>query len=423
MYLTQKNKIRNLSSTEFEALRQLCRLSKNMYNVGLYNIRQFYFAEKRYLRYESNYHQCKENENYKLLPTDIAQQTLKVVSRSFESFLKLIQAAKKGLYRFEQILMPRYLPKDGYFPLIIPRIKVKDGFFNIPISRAFKQEYGTVKIPFPERLKDKELKEVRVLPKYNARFFEVEFIVKEDTPESKKSDNSLAIDLGLDNLAACVSNTASSFILDGRKLKSINQWYNKQNARLASIKDRQGIKGITTQQVQIVVNRNNRVRDYLNKAVRYIADWCLENQVTNIVVGVNPGMKKEINLGKKTNQKFVQIPHHSFRMKLDAMCERYGWNYIDQEESYTSKASFIDSDELPVFNADNPTEYQFSGKRIKRGLYKSKHGFIVNADCQAAANIGRKSNLNGFTPDRVAASLAMPLRVKFDGVYAVKFTP
>ncbi|MEL7039364.1 MAG: RNA-guided endonuclease TnpB family protein, partial [Cyanobacteria bacterium J06592_8] len=94
MYLTQKNKIRNLSSTEFEALRQLCRLSKNMYNVGLYNIRQFYFAEKRYLRYESNYHQCKENENYKLLQTDIAQQTLKVVSRSFESFFKLIQAAK-----------------------------------------------------------------------------------------------------------------------------------------------------------------------------------------------------------------------------------------------------------------------------------------------------------------------------------------
>ncbi|MEL7038997.1 MAG: transposase, partial [Cyanobacteria bacterium J06592_8] len=242
----------------------------------------------------------------------------------------------------------------------------------------------------------------------------VEFIIKEDTLPPQETDNSLAIDLGLDNLAACVSNTGSSFILDGRKLKSINQWYNKQNARLASTKDKQGIKGITVQQVKIVVNRNNRVRDYLNKAVRYIANWCRENQITNIVVGVNPGMKKEINLGKKNNQKFVQIPHHAFRRKLSAMCERYGWTYIEQEESYTSKASFIDGDELPIFNADNPSEYKFNGKRIKRGLYKSKHGILVNADCQAAANIGRKSNLNGFTPDRVAASLTMPLRIKFD---------
>ncbi len=389
-----------------------------MYNVGLYNVRQFYFAEKQYLRYESNYHQCKTNENYQLLNTDIAQQTLKVVSRSFQSFFKLIQVAKSGLYRFEQIRLPRYLPRSGYFPLIMPRVKVKDGFFNVPMSRAFKKEYGAVKIPFPERLKDKELKEVRIIPKYNARFFEVEFIVIEDAQKPQKTDNSLAIDLGLDNLAACVSNTGSSFLMDGRKLKSINQWYNKQNARLASIKDKQGIKGITAQQVSIVVNRNNRVRDYLNKAVRYIADWCLENHITNIVVGVNPGIKKEINLGKNANQKFVQIPHHSLRVKLKAMCERLGWTYIEQEESYTSKASFLDGDQLPVFNADNPIGYKFSGRRIQRGLYKSKYGFLVNADCQAAANIGRKSSLNGFTPDRVAASLAMPLRIKFERALA-----
>ncbi|MGD1698470.1 RNA-guided endonuclease InsQ/TnpB family protein [Dapis sp. BLCC M229] len=414
MYLTQKNKIRNLSSTEFKALRQLCRLSKNMYNVGLYSVRQFYFSEGGYLRYESNYHYCKENENYQLLQTDIAQQILKVVDRSFKSFFNLIQKAKESLYRFEQIRMPRYLKKEGYFPLIIPRIRVKDGYFNIPMSRKFKAEYGAVKIPFPERLADKNLKEVRIIPRFDAQFFEVEFITESERQPTVKTNNVLAIDLGLDNLATCVSNTGSSFILDGRKLKSINQWYNKENSRLQSIKDKQGIKGLTKKQISITVNRNNKVRDYLNKATRYLINWCRKNRISTLVVGVNYSMKQNINLGKKTNQKFVQIPHHSLRMKLKAMCDRYGLTYSEQEESYTSKASFLDGDLIPVYNADNPTEYSFSGKRVKRGLYKTREGKLINADSNGAANIGIKSNLNGFIPDRLEASLAMPLRVKFD---------
>ncbi|NEP83667.1 MAG: IS200/IS605 family element transposase accessory protein TnpB [Okeania sp. SIO3B3] len=414
MYLTQKNKIRNLSSQEFKALKQLCRLSKNMYNVGLYSVRQFYFAEGGYLRYESNYHYCKDNENYQLLQTDIAQQTLKVVDRSFKSFFNLIQKAQESLYRWEQIRIPRYLKKEGYFPLIIPRIKVRNGYFNIPMSRKFKAEYGAVKIPFPQRLVGKNLKEVRIIPRYGARFFEVEFITEEEPQTVVKSDNALAIDQGLDNLATCVSNTGSSFILDGRKLKSINQWYNKENSRLQSLKDRQGIKGLTKKQISITVNRNNKIRDYLNKAARYLINWCRENQISTIVVGVNPGMKKHLNLGKKNNQKFVQIPHNIFRLKLKAMCHRYGLNYTEIEESYTSKASFLDNDRIPIYNADNPKEYSFSGKRVKRGLYKTKQGKLINADCNGAANIGIKSNLNGFTPDRLEASLAMPLRVKFD---------
>ncbi|MGB3509400.1 MAG: transposase [Microcoleaceae cyanobacterium] len=424
MYLTQKNKIRNLSSQEFKALRQLCRLTKNMYNVGLYSVRQFYFTEGGYLRYESNYHDCKDNEseaplqeaNYQLLQTDIAQQTLKVVDRSFKSFFSLIQKAKEGLYRVEQIRLPKYLNKEGYFPLVMPRIKVINGYFNIPMSRKFKAEYGAVKIPFPERLTGKNLKEVRIIPRFDARFFEVEFITEEKPQPIVKSDNALAIDLGLNNLATCISNTGSSFILDGRKLKSINQWYNKENSRLQSIKDKQGIKILTKKQVNITVNRNNTVRDYLNKAARYLINWCIDKNISAIVVGVNQGMKQNINLGKKTNQNFVQIPHNIFRFKLEAMCDRYGLTYIEQEESYTSKASFLDNDEIPVFNADNPTEYSFSGKRIQRGLYRTRQGKLINADCNGAANIGKKSNLNGFTPDRLEASLAMPLRVKFAGL-------
>jgi IS605 OrfB family transposase len=413
MYLTQKCQIRDLSKQEFLALRELCHLSKNLYNVGLYSVRQFFFAESRYLRYESNYHYCKGNENYKLLNTDIAQQTLKVVDRSFRSFFNLIKAAKQGLYRFEQIRLPGYLPPYGYFPLIMPRIKVKEGYFDIPMSNEFRKQFGSVRIPFPERLVGKKLKEVRIVPKYKARFFEVEYIVEAGVePQPVDPNNKLAIDLGLGNLATCVSTTGASFIVDGKPLKSFNQWYNKENGRLQSIKDLQGIKGTTDRQARLAINRNNRIRDYLNKTARHIINWCIEQKIGTVIVGVNPGMKQEINLGSRTNQNFVQIPHWSLRNKLKALCERYGLIYIEQEESYTSKASFLDGDEIPTYNPDNPQEYKFSGKRIKRGLYRSRSGHLVSADANGAANIGKKCSLNGFNLERVVAVLAQPLRVK-----------
>jgi IS605 OrfB family transposase len=413
MYLTQKCQIRDLNKPEFLALKELCRLSKNLYNVGLYSVRQFYFAEQKYLRYESNYHQCKGNENYKLLNTDIAQQTLKVVDRSFRSFFSLIKSAKNGLYRFEQIRIPGYLPKDGYFPLIMPRIKVKDGCFEVPMSNEFRKQFGSVRIPFPERLAGEKLKEVRILPKYNARFFEVEFVVEvEPEPQNVDPNNALAIDLGLNNLAACVSTTGASLIVDGKPLKAINQWFNKENARLQSIKDLQGIKGITERQARLTINRNNRVRDYLNKTARRIIDWCVEQKIGTVIVGVNPGMKQDINIGSRNNQNFVQIPHWSLRNKIKSLCERYGLVYQEQEESYTSKASFLDGDTIPTYNPDNPQEHQFSGKRVKRGLYRTQNGHLINSDCNGAANIGRKSNHNGFNSEWVVAVLAQPLRVK-----------
>lgn len=412
MYLTQKNQIRGLSKPEFTALRELCRLSKNLYNVGLYSVRQFYFSEQKYMRYESNYHHCKSNENYQLLNTDIAQQTLKVVDRSFRSFFSLIKAAKNGLYRFEQIRLPKYLPKGGYFPLIMPRVKVKDGVFEVPMSNTFKKQFGSIRIPFPERLQGKKLKEVRILPKYNARFFEVEYIVEQEAePQIVDPQKALAIDLGLNNLATCVSTTGASFILDGKRLKSINQWFNKVNASLQSIKDLQGIKGTTERQARLTRRRNNQVRDYLNKAARYIIDFCISNQIGTVIIGFNPGMKQEINIGKRNNQNFVQIPHSLLRLKLQSLCERYGLQFKEQEESYTSKASALDGDNLPVYNADNPAEYKFSGKRVHRGLYRTAQGWLINADCNGACNIGIKSKHDGFNLVSRGV-LATPLRVK-----------
>lgn len=339
MFLTQKNQIRDLNKTEFLALRELCKLSKNLYNVGLYTVRQYYFQEHKHLRYESAYHLCKGNENYQLLNTDIAQQTLKVVDRTFHSFFGLIKAVKSGSYQ-RHVKLPQYLPKDSYFVLIIPRLKVKDRKFKIPMSAAFKKQFGEVSIAFPDRLDPTAVKEVRIHPRYDARFFEVEFVSKvEVEPVETVPDSAIAIDFGLDNLATCVDTNGASFIVDGRKLKSINQWFNKENARLQSIKDKQKIERLSERQCRLFINRGNQVRDYLNKSARMIIAHCIENKIEQVIVGFNLEIKQEINIGSRNNQNFVQIPFYSLRGKLKALCERYGLIYQEQEESYTSKAS------------------------------------------------------------------------------------
>ncbi|MCP2731129.1 RNA-guided endonuclease InsQ/TnpB family protein [Limnofasciculus baicalensis] len=411
MYLTQKNQIRDLSKTEFLALRQLCRLSKNLYNVGLYTVRQYYFQEHKHLRYESAYHLCKDNENYQTLNTDIAQQTLKVVDRTFRSFYGSIKAIRSGTYQ-QKVRLPHYLHKDGYFVLIIPRIKVKDGKFKVPMSNSFKKEFGEIVLDFPKRLDPAKIKEVRINPKYDAQFFEVEY-VSEGEVEAVEivKGSALAIDFGLDNLATCVDTNGASFIVDGRKLKSINHWFNKENARLQSIKDFQGIKQLTERQSRLYTNRSSQVRDYLNKTARLIIDHCVNTKIEHLIVGFNIGMKDGINIGRRNNQNFVQIPFYSLRNKLKSLCERYGLNYQEQEESYTSKASALDGDNLPIYNADKPATYQFSGKRVKRGLYRSKKGHLINSDANGAANIGRKSKQNGFT-GLSRGCLAQPLRIK-----------
>ena len=411
MFKTQKNQLRNLSKSEYLALRQLCRLSKNLYKVGLYTVRQFFFEHKEFLRYEANYYQCKTNENYQLLNTDIAQQTLKVVDRSFRSFFNLIKKAQSGNYQFNQISLPRYLKKDGYFSLIIPRVKVKDGYFQIPMSRQFKKDFGFVKLPFPDRLDESKLKEIRIHPKYDGRFFEVEFITKEEAQIFEfTSDNALAVDLGLNNLATCVSTNGASFIIDGKRLKSYNHWYNKQNAKLQSIKDQQKIKGFTNRQARLLIKRNNQVRDYLSKTARYIINSCLRLDIGTLIVGVNKGWKQSANMGKKNNQNFLQIPHYSLRVKLKALCETYGIQYLEQEESYTSKASAMDNDTIPTYKPNSNIKYKFNGKRVKRGLYQSGEGMLVNADANGAWNIGRKSKHKGFT-QVCKGVLTAPLRI------------
>ena len=396
MYLTIKQQVKHLTKEEYNILRELCRIAKNLTNQAIYNVRQHYFQEKQYLRYEANYHEMKSCQNYKLLNSNIAQQTLKDVDLMFKSFFSLIKLAKQGKYNFRHIKLPNYLAKNDYSNLAISQIRLrKDNFLTIPFSNAFKQKYEGIKkiqIKIPQVLEDKKIKEIRIIPKFNARFFEIQYTYEIQEEEIKLNiNNALAIDLGVNNLCTCVTNTGKSFIIDGRKLKSLNQFFNKQNAKLRSIKDKQSIERQTKQQYLIFNKRKNRVNDYINKTCRYIINYCLSNDIGTLVIGYNQSFQCKANLGKKNNQIFTHLPFGKIREKLEYLCKRYNINYILQEESYTSKASFFDNDELPIYNADNPQTYEFSGKRIKRGLYQTKNGYLFNADCNGALNVLRKS--------------------------------
>ena len=210
-----------------------------------------------------------------------------------------------------------------------------------------------------------------------------------------------------------VSNTGRSFIIDGRKLKSINQWFNKENARLQSIKDKQHFgKQPTNRQKAIARDRNNKVNDYMNKTARKVVDFCIANDIGTLVVGYNETFQRGSSLGKQNNQTFVNIPYGKLREKLEYLCELNGITFVKQEESYTSKASFWDKDVIPVYNDDNPKEYQFSGKRIHHGLYRTSSGKTMNADVNGALNILRKSSVVGLDTLYSRGEVDTPVRIR-----------
>ena len=416
MYLTIKQQVKHLTKEEYNILRELCRVAKNLTNQAIYNVRQHYFQEKQYFRYEANYYRVKNCENYKLLNSNMAQQTIKDVDSMFKSFFALIKLAKQGKYNFRYIKLPKYLPKNGYANLIIGMINIKDSIITLPVSNAFKKKLDRrlkVQIKIPKVLEDKKIKQIRIIPKFNARFFEIQYIyeVQEENIQLN-TNNALAIDLGVNNLCTCVTNIGKSFIVDGRKLKSINQFFNKQNARLQSIKDKQNILRQTKQQFLISRKRKNRVDDYINKTCRYIINYCLSNDIGTLVIGYNQSFQSKVNLGKRNNQIFTQLPFGKIREKLEYLCKRYNINYIMQEESYTSKASFFDNDDLPTYNMDNPQKYKFNGSRVKRGLYQTKEGYYFNADCNGALNILRKSRAVDLTVLCSRGDLDTPKRIR-----------
>ena len=412
MYLTLKQQVKHLSKKEFRNLKYLCHIAKNLKNQAIYNVRQHYFKNKKYLSYNENYKILKNSENYKKLNSNMAQQILKEVDESFKSFFALLKLAKNGQYN-GKIKLPNYLDKDGFTTLVIGFVRLKDDMLIVPYSNSFRKTHKEIAIKLPPVLKGKKIKEIRIIPKQHSRYFEIQYTyeVKEIQRELNK-ENALGIDLGIDNLYTCVTNAGASFIIDGRKLKSTNQYYNKINAKLQSIKDKQKIERTTLRQKRITRKRNNRINDYLSKAARTIVNYCLNNDIGKLVLGYNEDFQRNSNIGSINNQNFVNIPYGKLRDKLIYLCKLYGIEFKLQEESYTSKASFFDGDEIPIYDKENLQEYIFSGKRIKRGLYQTSTGKLINADCNGALNILRKSKVVDLSVLYNRGELNTPKRIR-----------
>ena len=414
MYLTVKQQVKHLSKEDYITIRELCHTAKNLANEAIYNVRQYYFTEGEFLKYEKNYTLLKNSPNYKALNSNMAQQILKEVDGSFKSFFGLLKLVKQGKYAFTDCKLPYYLPKDGYTTLIIGFVRLNGNKLILPFSNSFKKTHKSVEITIPPILLDKTIKEIRIIPKANARFFEIQYIYEaECIQRNLNTNNALALDLGINNLVTAVSNIGKSFIIDGKRLKSINQWFNKENTRLQSIKDKQHFgRNPTNRQKAAARNRNNKVNDYMNKTARKVIDYCIHNDIGTLVVGYNETFQRNSHMGKQNNQNFVNIPYGQLRNKLEYLCKLNEIVFVKQEESYTSKSSFWDRDNIPVYNADNPKEYPFSGRRLQRGLYKTASGKTINADVNGALNIMRKSRVVDMNILYSRGEVDTPIRIR-----------
>ena len=391
MRLTVSNNIRRLSSRQYGLLREVAYRSKNMYNAALYNIRQDYINNKGVLKYESNYHLCKGSDAYKSMNSATAQETMKLASEAMSSYLELRKLHVRGDLHFRPCL-PNYLGKHDFQVIRHTQraFVVKDNQVVLSIPGNLKAMYpdhqDLMSFEIPSQLlsvKD-TIKQVHIVPCYDGRYFKISFVYE---PKQQMAELDLAkylsIDLGVNNFATCIDSNGTAVIIDGKYAKSLNQYYNKENARLQSIKDKQKIKPITTRQSRLIRKRENRMREFLNVTTKRLVDHCLENGIGNIVIGELKDMKQHINLGRKTNQKIVQMPFKKFKDKLQAKCQLAGIKFTEIDEAYTSQV-----DALAFDHIQKP--WYGKKRRVKRGLYKSITGVLLNADINGALNIMRK---------------------------------
>jgi putative transposase len=435
MYATKQVRI-NVSDETRDYLIYQCRQSNSLTNSVIYYIKQAHFEDcprseffsgdeyrsgfklqrVKTANYADLCMELKDNPHYKALGGQSAQQTIKTVAESFTSYNGILANFFNG--EVARPKMPRYRTKGGLAPISYPaqavQFDIETGRCKLPVSLEIgsdvKDLMGTkeVWINGCVGIAVDQICEVRILPKNNELYaeyvYEYQAQISRDTDRSK----ALGIDHGGDNWLTCVATTGQSFIVDGRKLKSINQLYNK---RVAGIKEGKA-QGFWNDQLASLTEKRNRVmRDSIHKAARFMINFCLEHHIGVIVFGWNAGQKDGSNLGRKANQTFVQIPTGRLKDRLQNLCEAVGIQFVETEESYTSKASFLDDDFLPIFG-EKPESWKPSGKRVKRGQYKTAQGFLINADCNGAANILKKvaTQLGLFLAEVGRAVLNLPKR-------------
>ena len=359
----------------YDEIDHLCWLSKNLYNATLYHIRQYYFASKQFLNYQAvnKIFVDSNNPDYRALPAKVAKHTQMLVDRNFNSFFGLLKLKAQGKYN-KPIKIPNYLKKTGR-----QVVHYEKGAISFKAQGFIKLSKTNIKIK--TSLTKENVQFVRLVPRNNYIAIEIGYNVKE--PEQKLNNNVLAIDIGVNNITSCVTTNGDKYLVNGRQLKYINHNYNKAVAdaksKLKITHNQNSSKYIS----QITNKRNHRINDYLHKITTYIVNHAVSKNIGTIVVGYNKEWKQDTKMGKVNNQNFVHIPFYRLINMLAYKCRLKGIKFQTITESYTSKCSFIDNEEIKKHTS-------YYGRRISRELFKTKNGLIINADINGAYNILKK---------------------------------
>ncbi|HEY7348722.1 MAG TPA: transposase [Ktedonobacterales bacterium] len=373
----------------FAAIDAAAFAAKNLYNAALYEVRQAFIFEGRSLSNKAVYHRMKHTDAYRALPCKVSNDVLRQLDKNWRAFFAALNAWKEDPSRFVgRPKLPRYKDKTkGRFLLTydiqaisrraLSRGKLRPSGLNIEVQTA-----------------KPRIKQARIVPRLG--FYVVE-IVYEQRESAPSGDPALfaAVDLGVDTLAALTSNKVgfAPHLVNGRVLKSYNQFYNKRQAELQEALDH---PGTTARMERLITKRTRRINHYLHAASKTIIALLVAEAIGTLVIGKNLLWKQEVELGRVNNQHFMQIPHARFIDMLSYKAELAGLRVIVQEESYTSKASFLDLDPLPVYDPKRKDQPVFSGKREQRGLYRARDGRRIQADVNGSYNIGRKAVPNSF---------------------------
>jgi len=400
----------------YSELEAMSKVSKDLYNQALFEVKKqketgktlSYIELDRIMKTKVN---LDGNINYRLLPAKVAQQTLMLLDQNVKSFFKALADYKEYPQKYQACpQFPHYLPKDGHFVLVFTNQQAKinpNGIIRLSgQSKHFRPLKKDILVSIPEKEFEKYkqhfilFRQVRVVPKFNGFFFNVEIIYdKEELNKDLDVNRVASLDLGVNNLITLVDNNMGKenrepIIINGKPIKSINQFYNKKRAEIQSelAKTNQrtskacpGCGAYRRELMGITDWRNEKISDYMHKTSRFVINYCLDNKIGHIVIGKNSGWKKEINIGKRNNQNFVSIPFDRLIQQIQYKAQLVGIEVTIQEESYTSKCSALDLEEIGKHE-----NHAYAGKRVKRGLFRTALGLLINADVNGALNILRK---------------------------------
>lgn len=382
MFLTCKIRLNKLNKTQYNLLNEMTYLSKNIYNSALYEAKNYFNSTNSYLDYQKCWSIIKYTEDYQKMPSQVCQQTLKIVDRNVKSFFSLLKRKNNGEYN-RDITFPGFLRNDNHYILIYTKqyIRVNDNKIYLCLSKYLTDKYKTkLIINLPDYIEDNEIKEIRIISRN--KWFDLYIIYETETLNKKTNDEYLSIDLGINNLMTCIDTKNSrAFIIDGKHFKWKNQFFNNilESEKLK-------LKKINNKYNSHKTNRLYKKRnDYLNSQFHLISkrviDYCNSEKIYNVVIGYNKLWEGNSNLSKN----FIQIPFNKLINYIEYKCKINGINFKTIEESYTSKCDAL---------ALEPIQKQevYSGKRIKRGLFKSANNKTINSDVNGSLNILRKAD-------------------------------